>query len=165
MRCLRLTLAVRRRCIGRNHLNVKAGTFEMAGNYAADSAALAPSMFAGVTGPLTAVGKTPIGPVATSMANAVIRTAKNFNSSGKIKVVNFPGGGAARIDEANVIGPVGARAHVFGGSGVTYYWPSGGLHIDGNLETAGGGLPQARVNLRQPRAGAPMSGSADVARY
>jgi hypothetical protein len=157
--------ADRTRLDGRYHLNGKAGTFEMAGRYAADSAALAPSMFAGVTGPLSAVGKTPIGPVATSMANAVIRTARNFNSSGRITVVNFPGGGAARINEADVIGPGGARARVFGGSGVTYYWPTNGLRIDGNLETAGGRLPQAQVTLRQPRAGAPMSGTADVAPY
>ena len=157
--------ADRTRLNGRYHLNGKAGTFDMAGNYAADSASLADSMFAGVTGPLTAVGKSPIGPVATSMANAVIRTAHNFNSSGRITVVNFPGGGAARINEANVIGPGGARARVFGGSGVTYYWPSGGLRIDGNLETAGGGLPTARVSLSQPRAGAPMSGVADIAPY
>jgi hypothetical protein len=150
---------------GRYHLNGKVGTFEMAGDYAADNAALAPSMFEGVTGPLTAVGKTPIGPVATAMANAVIRTAKNFNSSGRITVVNFPGGGAARVNEANVIGPGGARARVFGGSGVTYYWPSGGLRIDGNLDTAGGGLPQAHVSVSQPRAGAPMTGTADVAPY
>jgi hypothetical protein len=157
--------ANRTRLDGRYHLNGKAGTFEMAGSYAADSASLADSMFAGVTGPLTAVGKTPIGPVATSMAKAVIRTARNFNSSGRVTVVNFPGGGAARINEANVIGPGGARARVFGGSGVTYYWPSGGLRIDGNLETAGGGLPQVRVSLRQPRAGEPMSGTADIAPY
>ncbi len=157
--------AERTRLDGRYHLNGKVGTFDMAGNYAADSAALAPSMFTGVTGPLTAVGKTPIGPVATSMANAVIGTARNFNSAGRITVVNFPGGGAARVNEANVIGPGGARARVFGGSGVTYYWPSGGLRIDGNLETSGGGLPQARVSLRQPRADAPMSGSANIAPY
>ena len=150
---------------GRYQLNGKVGTFEMAGNYAADSASLAPSMFAGVTQPLAAAAKTPIGPVATTMANAFIRTAKNFNSAGRVTVVNFPGGGAARINEANVIGPGGARARVFSGSGVTYYWPSGGLRIDGNLETAGGGLPQARVSLRQPRPGAPMSGTADIAPY
>src|SRR4051794_40714103 len=68
---------------GRYHLNGKLGTFEMSGNYAADNGSLAPSMFAGVTGPLTAVGKTPIGPVATGMASAVIRTARNFNSAGR----------------------------------------------------------------------------------
>ena len=38
--------------------------------------------------------------------------------------------------DADVIGPGGARARVFGGSGVTYYWPSGGLRIDGNIEMA-----------------------------
>jgi translocation and assembly module TamB len=157
--------AERTRLGGRYHLNGKLGTFEMAGNYAAENGSLAPSMFAGVTGPLTAVGKTPIGPVATSMANAVIRTTRNFNSVGRITVVNFPGGGAARINEANVVGPGGARARVFGGSGVTYYWPSNGLRMDGNLETGGGGLPQARVSLRQSRAGAPMSGTADIAPY
>src|SRR5205085_2786525 len=157
--------AERTRLNGRYHLNGKVGTFEMAGNYAADNAALAPSMFAGVTQPLAAAAKTPIGPVATTMANAFIRTARNFNSAGRITVVNFPGGGAARINEADVIGPGGARARVFGGSGVTYYWPSAGLRIDGNLETAGGGLPQARVSLSQPRAGAPMSGTADIAPY
>ena len=80
-------------------------------------------------------------------------------------MVNFPGGGAARITNADIIGPQGARARVFGGSGVTYYWPSGGLRIDGNIEMAGGGLPTARVSLRQPRAGAPMSGVADIAPY
>ena len=158
-------VAERTRLEGRYHLDGQHGRFEMAGNYAADSAALAPSMFAGVTQPLAAAAKTPIGPVATSIANAVMRTARNFNSAGRITVVNFPGGGAARINEANVIGPGGARARVFGGSGVTYYWPSNGLRIDGNLETAGGGLPQARVSLRQPRAGAPMSGVADIAPY
>jgi hypothetical protein len=68
--------AERTRLNGRYHLNGKLGTFDMAGKYAADSAALAPSMFAGITQPLAAAAKTPIGPVATSMANAFIRTAR-----------------------------------------------------------------------------------------
>src|SRR5438270_6523790 len=81
--------AERTRLDGRYHLNGELGTFDMGGSYAADSAALAPSMFAGVTQPLAAAAKTPIGPVATSMANAVIRTARHFNSSGRVTVVNF----------------------------------------------------------------------------
>src|SRR4029079_6776835 len=135
------------------------------GDFAADSAALDPSMLAGVTQPLAAAAKSPIGPVAASIGNAVSRTARNFNSAGKIRVVNFPGGGPARMTDAEIIGPNGARARVFGGSGVTYYWPSGGLRIDGNIEMTGGGLPSARVTLRQPRAGARMSGVADIAPY
>ena len=147
------------------HLGIQSGTFAMVGNYAADSAALDPSMIAGVTQPLAAAAKTPIGPVASGIGNAILRTARNFNSAGHIKVVNFAGGGAVRITDARIIGPNGARARVFGGSGVTYYWPLGGLRIDGDIEMMGGGLPQGRVSLRQPRAGAPMSGVADLAPY
>jgi hypothetical protein len=157
--------ADRTRLNGGYHLGIRTGTFALIGNFAADSATLDPSMTAGVTQPLAAAAKTPIGPVATSIANAIGRTARNFNSSGQIRVVNFPGGGAARITDADVIGPNGARARVFGGSGVTYYWPAGGLRIDGNIEMAGGGLPNGRITLRQPYPGAPLSGVADLAPY
>ena len=157
--------ADRTRLDGGYHLGLRSGTFDMAGDYAADSAALDPSMIAGVTQPLAAAAKTPIGPVAKSIGDAISRTAHNFNSAGHLKIVNFPGGGAARITDANIVGPNGARARVFGGSGVTYYWPVGGLRIDGNIEMGGGGLPQGRVSLSQPRAGAPMSGVANLDPY
>jgi len=156
--------ADRTRLDGGYHLGLRSGTFDLVGDYAADSAALDPTMIAGVTQPLAAAANTPIGPVARSIGDAIGRTARNFNSAGRLKVVNFPGGGAARITDANIVGPNGARARVFGGSGVTYYWPAGGLRIDGDIEM-GGGLPQGRVSLRQPRAGAPMSGIADIAPY
>ena len=157
--------ADRTRLNGAYNLGIRAGTFALVGDYAADSGALDPSMLAGVTQPLAAAAKTPIGPVTTSIRNAISRTAHNFNSAGHIRVVNFPGGGGVRVTDANIIGPNGARARVSGGSGVTYYWPSGGLRIDGDIEMAGGGLPQGRVSLRQPRPGAPMSGAADLAPY
>ena len=48
---------------------------------------------------------------------------------------------------------------------MTYYWPSGGLRIDGDIEMAGGGLPSGRVSLRQARAGDPMRGVAEFAPY
>jgi translocation and assembly module TamB len=157
--------AERTRLNGRYHLGIRDGTFALVGNYAADNAQLDPRMIAGVTQPLAAAAKTPIGPVVTAIGGAISRTARNFNSSGHLRVVNFPGGGAARIVDADVIGPAGARARVFGGSGVTYYWPSGGLRIDGTIDMAGGGLPRGRVTLRQPTAAAPMSGVADLAPY
>jgi hypothetical protein len=150
---------------GAYHLNGKLGTFDLVGDYAATSGSLDQKMIAGITGPLAAAKSTPIGPVASSIGNAILRTAKQFNSNGNLKVVNFPGGGAVRITDANVQGPGGARARVFGGSGVTYYWPSGGLRIDGTIDMGGGGLPQGRVILRQPTARSPMSGVADLAPY
>ena len=59
----------------------------------------------------------------------------------------------------------GARARVFGGTGVTYYWPTGRLRVDGNIEMGGGGLPSGRVSLQQARPGAPMRGVAEFAPY
>ena len=157
--------ADRTRLNGGYHLGIQDGTFALIGDYAADSAKLDPSMLAGVTQPLAAAAGTPIGPVANAIGGAIRKTAANFNAAGEIRVVNFPGGGAARIRSADISAPSGARARVSGGSGVTYYWPSGGLRIDGNIAMAGGGLPSARVNLRQPRPGAPMSGMAELAPY
>ena len=147
------------------HLGLAAGTFVMAGDFAADSAKLDPTMLAGVTQPLAAAAKTPIGPVLASISQAISRTTSNFNAAGHIRLVNFPGGGAARVLNADVIGPAGARARLSGGSGVTYYWPLGGLRIDGNIEMGGGGLPNGRVSLHQPAARGPMSGVADIAPY
>jgi hypothetical protein len=157
--------ADRTRLNGAYQLGIRAGTFSLAGDYAADSAALDPAMLAGVTEPLKAAAKTPIGPIATAIGDAISRTARNFNSAGHIKVVNFPGGGAVRIESADVIGPAGARARVAGGSGVTFYWPTNALRIDSNIAMAGGGLPNGRVSLRQAKAGMPMSGVAEFAPY
>ena len=157
--------ADRTRLSGGYHLGIRDGTFNLVGDYAADSARLDPRMIAGVTQPLAAAAKTPIGPVVSGIGNAISRTAQRFNSAGQLRVVNFPRGGAARVTDANIVGPAGARARVFGGSGVTYYWPAGGLRIDSTIEMAGGGLPQGRVTLRQPGANAPMSGVADLAPY
>ena len=157
--------ADRTRLVGDYHLGSRTGTFSLNGNFAANSAALDPSMLAGVTQPLAAAAKTPIGPVLSNIGNAVIRTSRSFNGGRANPRRNFPGGGAARIRDADIIGPGGARARVAGGSGVTYYWPSGGLRIDGDIHMGGGGLPDGRVSLRQAAAGAPMSGVADIAPY
>ncbi|HET7281452.1 MAG TPA: YdbH domain-containing protein, partial [Sphingomicrobium sp.] len=150
---------------GGYRLGLREGIFALNGSFDTDSASLAPSMFAGVTQPLAAAAATPLGPIATQMAAAITRTARHFDIDGAIRVVNFPGGGAARVNDAIIQGPAGAHARLFGGSGVTYYWPSGGLRIDGTIEMAGGGLPQGRVSLSQPHLDAPLSGRADLAPY
>ncbi|MES2119182.1 MAG: YdbH domain-containing protein [Pseudomonadota bacterium] len=162
---LATTFAERTRFNGEYHLGIKGGTFALNGQFAADNGKLDPSVLAGVTQPLAAAASTPIGPIAANISKAIAQTAGHFNASGRIKVVNFPGGGGARITDADVRGPGGARAHIFGGSGVTYYWPAAGLRIDGNIEMGGGGLPQGRVTLRQPHPGSPMSGVAEIAPY
>ncbi|MEO7654768.1 MAG: YdbH domain-containing protein, partial [Sphingomicrobium sp.] len=146
-------------------LGIRSGKLTIIGRFLANSARLDPAMMAGVTGPLEAAAATPIGPVAKAMVAAIRRTVDDFDIEGDIRVVNFPGGGAVRIGDSNLVGPAGARARISGGSGVTYYWPSNGMRIDSNIETAGGGLPRANAMLRQPRPGAPMSGRVEVAPY
>jgi hypothetical protein len=157
--------ADRTRLNGSYNLSGREGTFSLVGDYAADSAMLGPRMIAGVTQPLAAAAKTPIGPVVSGIGNAISRTAHNFNSAGSIRVVNFPGGGAVRVTQANIVGPNGARARLSGGTGVTYYWPAYALRIDSDIRMGGGGLPQGRVSLRQPHTYSPMSGVVDLAPY
>lgn len=150
---------------GAYHLSGKEGTFALNGKFDTDSASLAPSMYVGVTQPLAAAGGTPLGPIARAMGAAITGTARHFDIDGGIRVANFPGGGAARVENAIIAGPAGAHARLSGGTGVTYYWPAGKLRIDGDIDMGGGGLPQGRVSLRQPSAEAPMSGVATLAPY
>ena len=157
--------AERTRLEGRYRLGMTGGTFIMVGDYAANGATLDPSMLAPVTAALAAAQGTPVGPVATAIGNAIRRTTSEFDADGEIRVVNFPGGGAVRIESAEVTAPNGARARVSGRDGVTYYWPGNRLRVDGVIQMAGGGLPAGRVDIRQPRSGAPMSGVAEIAPY
>ena len=157
--------ADRTRLEGKYRLGITGGTLVMVGDYATTSATLDPSVTSIVTGPLAAARNTPIGPIATSIANAIGRTTRNFNAAGKLRMVNFPGGGAIRIEDADARGASGGRVRISGGDGVTYYWPANRVRIDGRIETAGGGLPAGNILLRQPRNGAPMSGEARFAPY
>lgn len=157
--------AQRTRLNGAYRLGMQKGTFALVGDFAADNSTLDPKMLDSVTVPLSSAAGTPIGPVATSIGNAIGRTASRFNATGQIRVVNFPGGGAARITGADINGLNGARASISGGSGVTYYWPKSLLRVDGMIGMRGGGLPTGRVVLRQPRPGGPLTGIANLAPY
>jgi hypothetical protein len=64
------------------------------------------------------------------------------------------------------IGPIAvAMSNAIRRSASSYYWPSSRLRVDGLVEMAGGGLPQGKVLLRQPRIGGPMNGVARFAPY
>jgi translocation and assembly module TamB len=157
--------AERTRVRGRYLMGANSGTLSLVGQFSANDSALAPSVLAGVTDPLSATEGTPLGPVATAIGRAITNTSRRFDASGDIILVNRPSGGAARLESTQVRSPNGARASVSGGDGVTYYWPTGKLRIDGRIEMAGGGLPTGTVLLRQPRGGGPLSGEARFAPY
>jgi translocation and assembly module TamB len=157
--------ADRTRLQGKYLLGAKTGVIALVADYRANSAALAPSVTAGFTGPLESARSTPLGPIAMALSNAIARTSRGFDAVGTMRLVNAPGGGAARIVTADARSPAGARIRVSGGDGITFYWPSGRLRVDGLIETQGGGLPITRVDLDQPRGGGPMSGVASIAPY
>lgn len=156
--------AERTRVQGRYRLRPDVGSLVLVGQYAANQASLAPSMIGGLTGALAATKSTPMGPAASAIGDAMLTSARNFDVAGGIRLVNFPGYGAARVTDANVRTASGARARIFGGKGVSYYWPSGALRFDGTLQMAGGGLPTGSVTLTQERSGA-MTGVGNFQPY
>lgn len=155
-------VAGRTRFDGRYRLDARAGGLTALGDYAASSVRVEQSLFAMLVDPLASLDGTPLGPIGQAVANAIRRAAGRFDVNGSLRLVNQPGGGAIRIEIANGSAPSGARVAVSGGDGITYYWPSGRLRIDGSIATGGGGLPDTRIVLRQPRSGAAMSGHADI---
>jgi len=155
-------VAGRTRFSGRYRLNAGAGSLTALGDYAASNVRVEQSLFAVMTDPLASLDGTPLGPIGKAVSDAIRRAAGQFAVEGSLRLVNRPGGGAIRIESANGSAPSGARVSASGGDGVTYYWPSGRLRIDGNFQTGGGGLPDMRIALRQPRSGAPMNGQAGI---
>jgi hypothetical protein len=150
---------------GRYRLGAAAGKLDLVADYGARDVTLAPSLLGGLTRPLNAMKSTPIGPIAGAIAEAIATSAKRFAVQGKLRAVNRPGFGAVRVETADVAAANGARVAVAGGDGITYYWPSGRIRVDGDIATRGGGLPEAQIALDQPRNGAPLSGSAVIAPY
>ncbi|QIK96332.1 hypothetical protein G7076_07620 [Sphingomonas sp. HDW15A] len=157
--------ADRTRLKGRYRLWPAKGSLGVNADYDATSAALAAPLVAQLKGPFEGAKGTPLGPVAQAIAAAVQRTASGFDAKGKLTLVNLRGGGAARIRAADVRGPNGARVLVGGGDGITYYWPSGKLRIDGRIATDGGGLPRTDIVLSQPRGVGRLTGTARMAPY
>ena len=157
--------ADRTRLRGAYRLQAGKGALAVVADYGANSASLAQPMIASLNSPLDAASATPLGPIAKAIAAAIRRTARNFDATGKLRLVNFPGGGGVRIESADAHGPGGATIRVAGREGVNYYWPSGKIRVDSDISMGGGGLPRAEISLSQPRNGAPMSGEARIAPY
>lgn len=156
--------AERTRVQGRYRLKTTAGSLVMVGQYRANGASLAPSMTAGLTNALEATKSTPIGPIASRIGRAIAASARNFDVFGGIRLVNFPGYGGARVTDATVRTATGGRARITGGKGVSYYWPTGRLRLDGTITMGGGGLPTGSVTLHQAANGA-LSGFGNFEPY
>ena len=157
--------AERTRLDGSYLLNAAKGNITLVADYAAQGADLAPSLTASLTDALRGTNNTPLEPLAAALRRGIEGATRDMNAAGSLRLVNFPGGGAVRIETANVRTASGARIQIGGGDGITYYWPGNRLRIDGDIATQGGGLPTTRIALNQPRSGAPISGTVRVAPY
>lgn len=155
----------RTRVRGNYLLNARSGQVALVGDYRTQGAVIPGSITDSLARPLAGLGGTPLEPIGAALARAIQAAGSSVSAAGKLRLVNFAGGGAVRIETADVRSRSGARIQMAGGDGVTYYWPTGQLRLDGRVATQGGGLPTARLVLSQPRSGAPMTGVAEIMPY
>ena len=96
-------------------------------------------MTGAVTDPLASAEGTPLGPDRHGdLQRRSAAAAASSTSTARSGWSTSRGGGAVRIETAKRRRPDRrADRDVSGGDGVTYYWPSGRMRIDGNIATAG----------------------------
>ena len=114
-----------------------------------------------------AARSTPVGPVVRAMAAAVAESARRFAADMALAIDRDAGprgpGFAVRAPRLTFASASGGRLAFADGTGLTY--DARGLRIDTRLAMRGGGLPALRASLRQDAPGAPIRGTAEMARY
>ncbi|MFN3945685.1 MAG: YdbH domain-containing protein [Allosphingosinicella sp.] len=156
----------RTRLRGRYAFSTARGTLSFLGDSAVAGVVPRPSLLAPATGVLRGLGGTPLDPVGRALADAVERAgAAGSDVRANVTLVNGPDYGAVRFERLRGVSGSGARFGIEGAQGLTYYWPSGTLQTEGLFAVAGGGLPDARFRVRQPRPGGPVSGVGRIAPF
>ena len=110
----------------------------------------------------TAAG-TPVAPLLASAGRGLAQAAGALAVEADVAV----GTGArtlATVERVSLSAANGLRATLHGGGGVVIGHPAG-VRVDGELALSGGGLPQVTARLAQARPGAPITGTATVARW
>jgi translocation and assembly module TamB len=146
---------------GRYGLSLANGGFTLIGDASARRAA-APGAVAGAVAALGSAGGTPIEPIGAAFAAALSRAAAGFDVDAALRLVNGRAYGGVRFDRLDAVTRSGARIALGGGQGLSYYWPSGLVRLDGDLTVAGGGFPAIRLSLDQPRPGSPIRGTGRI---
>jgi hypothetical protein len=142
----------------------RGGNLVLAGDVGLRGLALANADLAGIAGALRSVRGTPLGPIGEGLADALARASRGGgDAAARLTLVNGRGFGAFRLQQLRYATHSGARLLGAGGDGITVYWPSGSLRLDGQFALSGGGFPDTRLTLRQPQVGAPLEGVAQVA--
>lgn len=158
--------AGRGRIDGRYVVSPRTGNVSLLANAAVGGLVVGGGALTTVVAPLRSVAGTPLEPVGAAIADAIVRAARGGSEArGSVRLVNGRGFGAVRFERLSAASRSGARLAASGGQGITYYWPSNEMRMDGDFAVAGGGLPSARFALSQPRAGGPISGTGRMAPF
>jgi hypothetical protein len=154
--------AGRTRVEGRYSVSPKSGEATLVADVGARGVS-ATAVTASLANTLASAGGTPVEAVGEALAAALRRASSAFDAAGELRLVNAKSGGGFRLQRLIAVSRSGARLALEGGEGLTYSWPARLTRIDGNLTLSGGGFPQARFALNQPRLGGPISGVGRVA--
>ncbi|HEV2748168.1 MAG TPA: YdbH domain-containing protein [Allosphingosinicella sp.] len=145
---------------GRYAVAPAAGNASILADLAADGVA-GGGLFRQAATMLGAADGTPLQPIGEALAAAALRVGQGFDARASLRFVNGRGYAAARVDRMRGESRSGARFALGGrGTGITYYWPGNRARIDGDFALSGGGFPELRLSLDQPRPGAPIGGEA-----
>lgn len=156
--------AARTRFAGRYAVSGQNGDLSLLGDLGVRGLVARDSTLAGIAGTLRSGRGTPIGPVGDALADAFVRAGRGgAEARAAFTLVNGRGFGAVRFEQIRLDSRSGARLRAGGGDGLTYYWPDSVVRVDGEFAVSGGGLPDARLSLSQPRGGAAIEGVARIA--
>lgn len=130
-------------------------------------ARLSPTLLARTEGWRAATAATPVGPVVGAILDAATRGSRRFAADMRVALDRQSGphatGLSVRVPSLSLASDSGGRVAFRGATGLVY--DAGGVRIDTDLATGGGGLPAIRATLRQAAPGAPIRGTAEMARY
>lgn len=147
------------------------GKYRYAGGFAFDGAArarrVAPPqhLLAGLAHYRAVGAGTPVAPIAAKLVAAAQAAARSIDMDADLSALIDGARGQVSVSRLAIAAASGARASIAGGRGIRYRWPDGAVWIDSTAKVAGGGLPDARIQLTQPAPGAALTGRAMVAAY
>jgi len=145
----------------------QAGKLAMGGHARLVGARLDPAAADRLAAQMAAADGTPVGPILAAWGTAIRQASRNIDASARFAVNHGREGGVARIERAEVRGAGGAHLLIRSeqAEGLGWRWPEGRAIVNASAELSGGGLPQARMSLRQTAPGEPLSGSATIAPF
>jgi hypothetical protein len=149
----------------RGHYRVREGGGEISfdGDAELDNGRVAPVRLASLADSLRGAEGTPLGPVGRLIGRATQAAASDFGARFALSAAYVDGAMALRLADLDAESASGARLLFESGEGIRYVTPRRGLRLDGVMRLAGGGFPETRIELAQERAGAPITGLAEVA--